>query len=207
LTHPSPASALTCAGDVGTGPTPISHLNIDDSIYCINTEPRTNAAGNAITLSTINANHYIYLNNSGILTATSTAIVYGISTRTNGATSPITILNSADVTATSTIGVAFGIFAHTYNTNSPVSIENSGDFTVTAASRAVGIFERTTGANSPVNIVNSGDFVVRSTGPLCFWHLRPNTLRPQSTQHHEQRRLYDRSCELCFRHLCGAEPS
>lgn len=131
MTHPSPASALTCAGDVGTGPTPISHLNIDDSIYCINTEPRTNAAGNAITLSTINANHYIYLNNSGILTATSTAIVYGISTRTNGATSPITILNSADVTAISTIGVAFGIFAHTYITNSPVSIENSGGFTVT----------------------------------------------------------------------------
>ncbi|HEY6921006.1 MAG TPA: hypothetical protein VI390_05335 [Methyloceanibacter sp.] len=65
MTHPSPGSALTCAGDVGTGPAPISHLNVDDSIVCINTEARTNAAGNAITLSTINANHYIYLNNGG----------------------------------------------------------------------------------------------------------------------------------------------
>jgi len=90
-------------------PGPISDTGVDDSIVCVNTEPRTNAAGNAITLSTINANHYIYLNNSGILTATSTAGVYGIGTRTNGATSAITILNSADVTATSTIGNALGI--------------------------------------------------------------------------------------------------
>jgi hypothetical protein len=55
LTHPSPASALTCAGDIGTGPAPISHLNVNDFIYCINTEARTNAAGDAIDLSTINA--------------------------------------------------------------------------------------------------------------------------------------------------------
>ena len=95
LTHPSPASALTCAGDVGTGPAPISHLNINDFIYCINTEPRTNAAGDAIDLTTVGANHYIYLNSRGTLTATNAGAANGIYAATNGTNSPIDIANAA----------------------------------------------------------------------------------------------------------------
>jgi len=38
LAAPTPAAAFTCAGDVGTGPAPISHLSINDFIICVNTE-------------------------------------------------------------------------------------------------------------------------------------------------------------------------
>jgi hypothetical protein len=38
-------------------------------VTCVNTEPRTNAANNAIDLSTIGIGSYINLYNSGILTA------------------------------------------------------------------------------------------------------------------------------------------
>jgi hypothetical protein len=163
LTHPSPASALTCAGDIGTGPAPISHLNVNDFIYCINTEARTNAAGDAIDLSTINANHYIYLNSSGTLTATNAGPARGIFTRTNGNNSPIDIINAGDIVATSTGALAYGIDAVT-RINSPLTITNSGDFTVTSnADIAFGIYAQTSYGNSPLTITNNGDFSVSAT--------------------------------------------
>ncbi|MEX1060793.1 MAG: hypothetical protein WED13_07200, partial [Methyloceanibacter sp.] len=67
LLSPTPAAALTCAGDVGTGPAPIIHTAINDFIICVNTEARTNAAGYAIQLSTINADHFIELYTTGTL--------------------------------------------------------------------------------------------------------------------------------------------
>jgi len=51
LLVPAPAKAASCTQL--PSPAPISDLNINDFIICVNTEPRTNPAGNAIELSTI----------------------------------------------------------------------------------------------------------------------------------------------------------
>jgi len=97
LAAPTPAAAFTCAGDVGTGPAPISHLSINDFIICVNTEARTNTAGNAIDLGTYNADHSISLNSSGALMATDGASAFGIRTTADGTNSPIDVVNSGDI--------------------------------------------------------------------------------------------------------------
>ena len=136
---PTPAHAiLTCAADVGSG-LPISQSSAVEPIICVNTEPRTNAAGNAIDLSTSGAGNYINLNNSGKLTAiNSMGDAYGIYAFTNDPSS-ITINNTGDITATSTGGGkggggnAFGILAESEgDDNGPVTINNSGDITATS---------------------------------------------------------------------------
>jgi hypothetical protein len=73
LLAPTPASAFTCAGDVGTGPAPISHLAINDFIICVNTEARTNNAGSAIDLRTTGSGSFIDLTSSGALISTASA--------------------------------------------------------------------------------------------------------------------------------------
>jgi autotransporter family porin len=163
LLAPTRASAFTCAGDVGTGPAPISHPAINDFIICVNTEARTNAAGNAISLQTLGNNYYIDLYNSGVLAATA----LGIITFTDGDNSPITIVNLGDITAIS-VAAAFGIDARTFDTDSSIHIANSAGITASAASIAFGIDARTYAANSPISIVNSGDITATGSTFLAY---------------------------------------
>ena len=160
LAVPTPAGALTCAGDFGTGPAPISHLNINDAIICVNNEARTNAAGNAIELGTYDADHFISLNSSGALIATDGASPSGIRTTAYGTNSPIDVLNSGDIRATGTIGYAIGVAASTNNSDSPTSIANSGDITARSDATAAGVFGFTRADDSAINIVNSGDLSI-----------------------------------------------
>ena len=88
LFAPTPASAVVACTQPAS-PAPISFSSNTDAIICVNTEPRTNAAGDAIDLSTNGAPHYIDLYSNGLLTASQD----GIYTRTTGANSFITIDN------------------------------------------------------------------------------------------------------------------
>ena len=173
MTVPTPAHAVVdCVGDVG----PISHLGETEPIVCVNTEARTNAAGNAIELSTdTNAGSYIDLDSSGVLIADDATAAYGIFTRTYTADSFITIVNSDDIWATGGDGGAMGgrargIDAYTDGNNSRISIVNSGDIWATggdggtSSGAARGIDAYTASVNSRISIVNSGDiWAVRST--------------------------------------------
>jgi autotransporter family porin len=160
---PTSASALTCAGDVGTGPAPIDHGAVNDFIICVNTEPRTNAAGIAIYLSTINANHFIDLYTSGTLSSTNAGTAVGIFTVTSGDNSPLSIENVGAITATSTGLNALGIFALTSSDGSPLDLVNSGDIAATATTGdAFGISVRTDGSDNPLAIVNGGDIAANA---------------------------------------------
>ena len=172
---PTPAHAvLTCAADVGTGPTPINH-STNEPIICVNTEPRTNAAGDAIYLDTSGKGSYISLNNSGKLTAiNSTGDAFGIYAHSDGNSSPITITNSGDITATSTGGDAAGIWAESEgDVSGPITINNSGDITATSTGGgksggdAYGIraFTSPNSNNSRISINNSGDITATTTSP------------------------------------------
>jgi len=160
LAAPTPAAAFTCAGDVGTGPAPISHLSINDSIICVNTEARTNTAGNAIELGTYNADHSISLNSSGALMATDGASAFGIRTTADGTNSPIDVVNSGDIWATGTASYAIGVAASTNSSDSPTSIDNSGDITARSDATAAGVSGITRADDSAINIVNSGDLSI-----------------------------------------------
>src|SRR5665811_2367352 len=160
LAAPTPAAALTCAVYVGTGPAPISLLNTNDSIICVNTEARANAAGNAIELGTYNADHSISLNSSGALTASNGASAFGIFATTDGTNSPIDVVNSGDIWTRVTSGYAIGVGAISNSSDSPIGIDNSGDITARSAAVAAGIFGITTAGDSPINIVNSGDLSI-----------------------------------------------
>ena len=166
--HPTQAIAvtLTCAGDVGTGPTPIDHAN-DDPIICVNTEARTGGPY-AIYLATPDSapaadGQFISLDSRGTLTATYVGPVYGIYTATLGDFSPITIENRGNVRATSTGDEAFGIFADTYGDFSRIKIVNSGDVRVKADDLAYGIRTYTDGEDSRIAVRNSGDIAVTSS--------------------------------------------
>src|SRR5262245_47342460 len=67
LLGPNPAHAASCTQP--SSPTPISDLNVNATIICVNTESRTNPTGNAIELSAIGNNHLVDLYSSGLLTA------------------------------------------------------------------------------------------------------------------------------------------
>jgi len=163
---PTPAQAVfTCATFVGTGPAPINPLPQADSIICVNTEPRTNTAGNAIDLSTSGNNHDLYLNSSGKLIAG----YRGINTLTTGDGSGITILNDGDITVSSFANHR-GIFAQTSGSqNSPIVITNSGELSVTTVdAAALGIFAVSWGNNSPISITNSGDITATSKSATAY---------------------------------------
>jgi len=151
-------------------PGPIS-LTAADAIVCINTEPRENPTGDAILLVTFGANgNYIYLNNSGTLTAT----FAGIRARTESNYSPIDIVNSGEiaVTADSFTG-ASGIQAVTYfNNDSDISIVNTADITAYGGT-GFGISAAAYGQESSITLVNSGDVTVvgtegRATGIFSY---------------------------------------
>jgi hypothetical protein len=100
LSAPTPAHAVVNCPP-GSGPITIGAI---DDIVCINVDDRSNV-GSVITLFTNGGGNYIYLNNSGSLTATNVgADAIGIVAFTNGGNSPIDILNSGDVTAAATGG-------------------------------------------------------------------------------------------------------
>jgi hypothetical protein len=63
---PTPASAVACIQPASPNPIIDAEATF---ITCVNTEPRTNAAGNAIDLTTTGTGSYIDLYNSGLLTA------------------------------------------------------------------------------------------------------------------------------------------
>jgi len=92
LLTPTPADAvfdcIVGPPPAPASPGPIADTGINNSIVCINTEPRTNATGNAITLSTVNANHYIDLNSSGLLTATNAGVAAGTTREPAATTAP-----------------------------------------------------------------------------------------------------------------------
>ena len=155
LAGPTPAAAVvTCIGDIGSG-VPISHLAVADTIICVNTEARTNAAGNAISLQTIGNNFPVDLDNSGDLSATA----LGIISYTNGDSSSTIIVNSGDI-AVDSVAAGFGISALGFGTNSPIDIVNSGDITVSAGILGFGIQAYSYAAGSSIDIVNSGDVAV-----------------------------------------------
>ena len=105
LVAPAPAAAQTACTQPAS-PLPIIDLNVDDAIVCVNTEARTNAAGDAISLSTTDDDgHYIDLYSNGLLTASED----GIDTLTSGDNSFIAIENVGDIDADIN-----GIVARTY---------------------------------------------------------------------------------------------
>ena len=110
LVTPTPAAAVvTCVGDVGTGPLPIAH-NEMEPIHCVNTEARTNNPGPAIFLYTnTNSGSYIYLNSQGTLISTNNLDATSLSVGSSAADSPIDIFNYGDIFATSTGANANGI--------------------------------------------------------------------------------------------------
>ncbi len=122
LVAPAPAAAaiVTCAGDVGTGPLPITHAN-PDPIICVNTETRINNAGTAIYLSTTGNGSFIDLNNSGPLAAAA----YGIDTYTVDDNSGIAIVNSASVTSVARDAIS----AFATGSGSDITINNTARLT------------------------------------------------------------------------------
>src|SRR5262245_45649793 len=66
----SPAVAVPCTQDPPFSPNPISDPNVPTNITCVNTDPRTNAAGDAIYLNTTGDGSFIEIENSGVLEAT-----------------------------------------------------------------------------------------------------------------------------------------
>ncbi|HZJ12518.1 MAG TPA: hypothetical protein VFD26_07695 [Methyloceanibacter sp.] len=127
LAAPTSAAALTCAAYVGTGPAPISLLNTNDSIICVNTEARANAAGNAIELETYNADHSISLNSSGALTASNGTSPFGIFATTDGTNSPIDVVNSGAIRTTGTSGYAVGVAAVVDVDRAVAAVRDCGD--------------------------------------------------------------------------------
>jgi hypothetical protein len=154
------AAILTCAGDVGTGPAPISHSNTDP-IICLNTESGTATlvSQDAIYLATGASGAYIDLTNTATGTLTSN-YRDGIGTRTSNGNSPTSINNAATISA-----VYDGIFAYAQSYSSPISITNSGDVTVTnTVFHAYGISAIAIAIYSPISIVNSGRLNVTAAG-------------------------------------------
>ena len=151
---------FTCAGDVGTGPAPISHIAINDFIICVNTEARTNAAGYAIQLSTVEINHFIDLHNSGDLNAVNVGNAFGIFAQLNGSNSPVSVENIGDITAISATFLARGSVL-TADDSIPIDIVNSGDIAATGTTyRAYGILAFALYDGSAIEILNSGDITV-----------------------------------------------
>ena len=174
---PRPAHAVTgCA----TPPGSAIYVQADDSIVCINTEPRpaepvVNPPGSSVAIfletpaDTSNFGPYsIYLNNSGALTTGPASIgsLYGIYAQTLNDSSPIAIVNSGDVTLnTEESGTfALGIRTRSFGDDSPISIENSGNISVSADETAFGIRAEAFGVDGPITIENSGDISATSLG-------------------------------------------
>ena len=147
----APTPAMSVVATCPPGSTPI-HITNNDSIICVNADPRSNPAGDAIYLRTIvTPGSFIDLTNTGPLQATT----FGINAETRVTNGDITIENLAGIAA----GQG-GIFSHTTQTDSSISIVNGGDFTVGSVINHYGIFARTELGDSPISIVNSGDFNV-----------------------------------------------
>jgi hypothetical protein len=64
---PTPASAVACIQPPLPNPINTNTVGDNQPIICVNTEPRTNPAGNAINLTTDGTGSYIDLSNSGVL--------------------------------------------------------------------------------------------------------------------------------------------
>jgi len=163
---PAPALAVvTCAGNVGTGPTPISRLTQPDSIVCVNTEARTAiGAEAAIDLSTTGDDFSIVLDSEGRLQATNAGLANGIRATTVGARSGITIESRGDIGGV-TGSRAYGILAFTLGNDSPISITHRGDIAVSSgASDGYGISAQSLGAGSPLMIDSGGGRIEVSSG-------------------------------------------
>jgi hypothetical protein len=167
LLIPSPAGAVVCLQAPSPNPINTNTVGADQPIICVNTDPRTNPAGNAVNLTTNGAGSYIDLNNSGVLNATNNNFfMSGIFAYTRGRDSPIAIDNAAAITAINNgPGNAFAIRAKAYRGDSPITIENSGElraYSVEAA--AAGIYAFTAAVlgpgTNPISIVNSGNITV-----------------------------------------------
>ena len=157
---PTPADALvTCAADVGTGPTPIFR-NVGDTIECVNTEARTGGSY-AISLRTTGGGHAIDLSTVGTLSATNGGNAFTASIRTYNADSAITIDSNGDIDSTSTGGgTSIGIFTYTRQNNSSIDITHSGDIGASTSGFANSILARTRGVDSDISVVSSGDLTV-----------------------------------------------
>jgi hypothetical protein len=156
---PTPAAAVACIQPAS--PNPINDTEAT-FITCVNTEPRTNAAGNAIYLQTTGTGSYIDLYNSGTLSAANAASgAVGILAYTQSANSAVTIENHGDIAATNAPSAGAGaIFAYTQGANGAVTVENHGDI-VAAGSVAFGI--RTVALNSPIAVLSDGAIQVTSS--------------------------------------------
>jgi autotransporter family porin len=160
---PTPASAVACIQPPSPNPINTNTLADNQPIICVNTEPRTNPAGNAINLTTNGAGSFIDLHNSGVLSATNNNFfMSGIFAYTQGLNSPIAIENVAAITATNNgPGNAFAIRALAERGSSPISIVNSGELhAYSLNAEAAGIDAVTAPilgySNNPITIVNSG---------------------------------------------------
>lgn len=155
VTAPGSAAAQTaCTQPVSPGP--IIDLNVDDALVCVNTEARTNAAGDAISLSTTSDDgHYIDLYSNGPLSASGTdgGPTHGIYTEADGGNgSFVKIENLGDIDVFDTggengNGIRAGVRGEATNgSNTGVHIDNSGEIDVDADRNAQGIgaFSNTT---------------------------------------------------------------
>src|SRR6266508_3339360 len=156
---PAPAAAVACIQPAS--PNPINDTEAT-FITCVNTEPRINAAGNAIQLTTTGTGSYIDLYNSGVLKTTNTnnSFMSAILANTQGPSSPIAIENVAAITATNNgTGNALAVRAFTTGVSSSIDIVNSGEMRAySQEAGAVGLYGAT--QSGSVSIENSGDITV-----------------------------------------------
>jgi hypothetical protein len=162
LVAPTPAGAVACIQPPSPNPINTNTVGPDQPIICVNTEPRTNPAGNAINLTTNGSRSYIDLSNSGVLNATNNnnSFMSGVLALTRGDDSPIAVENTAAITATNTgTGNTIAIRTVTYGLGSTVDIVSSGKMRAySPAAGAVGLYSVT--QNGSVSIANSGDITV-----------------------------------------------
>jgi hypothetical protein len=157
---PTPAAAVACLQPPSPSPINTNTVGPDQAIICVNTEPRTNPAGNVINLTTNGTGSY-----------TKPAVP-----------SPS---RTSDILARDTslfFGRAYGIYAYA---NRPISVDNTDDITAIGNDEIVrGISVETRFGDSPVSIVNCGD-IAASGGGDNFGIFA--TARVNSHQHREQR--------------------
>jgi len=164
LTAPTPAqAAATCTvgGADEPIPAPTAPIVLDETqpIVCVNGDTRIAIGGHAIDLHTnINPGAFIYLNNSGDLTATYVTPDggRGIRAYTEGGDSFVTVINTGDINSDRS-----AIYARTRG--GAVTVINSGHInTVYSGIQASG--GHTGVADSPVTVINTGDIDLERPG-------------------------------------------
>lgn len=148
-----PAHAVTPCTQPAT-PAPINDAAVADDITCNNVDPRTNAAGDAIFLSTTGDGNTIVLDNDP--TGTLNASDDGIDVETTGDSASITVDNGAAILA-GDVGIEISVAGT--DGSSTVGLYNTG--AITATNNGIFVFGS---AGNDVTIDNEGAIATKGAG-------------------------------------------